>query len=1139
MKKQNPREIQKLIKEVLSNKGINPDELKNKPIEEILEEINIYQQELEFQNVELARIREELEVSEQHYKELFEQAPVAYVIFDCEMKILNANNTFIDLVNGKKNAVLKEKITRFVHPDFQNNFYLKIKSVLNNSEPVKFEFLLVGKASEVFVQVKAVKTFLNDDVQIRMALTDISERVQAEKNLEESEKKFSKYISSTPYGVFRANEKGEYTEVNPSSCIMSGYSESELLKKKIPDLLHKDFVEKGIEHFVKVVKHGFATDRFAFVRKDGEKRWWNITAFKITDSSFLGFCHDVTDEITQEIKFRNVFEVANVGKSITKLDGTIYVNSAFCNMLGFTKEELQNKKWQELTPKDEIPVINRYLKELINGKTPTIRFKKTYFHKNKTRVYADVSVALHRNENGEPEFFITSIVDITAQKISQDILAENEKYQRAIINSSPYAILGLDKKGNVVSWNKAAENIFGWTKEQVINKFIPLVPEENIKEFQAIKKRVLLGETVTGIEVIRKRKDGNLVNISLSAAPIYNSKGVADKILAIIEDTTEKHKNIELLKISESKYRTMFENMVAASCYDQIVYENGKPVDYRIIDVNPSFSRIMGIPKEKLVGRLASEAYGLGYPPFFDVYSEVAETGKPASFEAFFQPAKKFLHVTAASPQPGYFSTVFEDITERKQQEKDLQDKNAELEETIQKLEESNKQILLHKEEYEALNEELRQTNDELSKTNQTTIESNNRIKELLNKTSKHFLIQEKLFEGAKNILELDDFEETARNLFDSCKKITGATSGYVALLAANGLENEVLFLDSGKFNCTVDTSLPMPIRGLRSKAYSSLMPIYHNDFMNSEWIKLMPKGHSVLNNVMFAPLIIKQKAVGLLGLANKPGGFNDEDKETVAAFAELASIALHNSRTKNELVNSKLKAEESDRLKSAFLANMSHEIRTPMNGIMGFIELLENPNISKEKHERFILMVKKSSERLLYTINDIIEISKIESGQIPMNIAKVDVNETLLYFKSFFAKEAENKGLELIIKQTTTKNFFINTDKAKLESILTNLIKNALKFTESGYIEFGAKPSKNCTEFFVKDTGKGIPKEKQEEIFDRFIQADMGYNSPYEGSGLGLSICKAYVEMLGGDITVVSEENKGTTFYFSVKKTI
>ena len=261
--------------------------------------------------------------------------------------------------------------------------------------------------------------------------------------------------------------------------------------------------------------------------------------------------------------------------------------------------------------------------------------------------------------------------------------------------------------------------------------------------------------------------------------------------------------------------------------------------------------------------------------------------------------------------------------------------------------------------------------------------------------------------------------------------------------------------------------------------------------------------------------------------------GISLEENET---FLAVLLDVTNKKNSELELIKAKEKAEESDRLKSAFLANMSHEIRTPMNGILGFSGLLKDPHLTPEEQQNYIQIIEESGNRLLGIINDIIDISKIESNQVLPIINQTDINEQLQFLFTFFKAETDKKNIQLISQITETKgSFFIETDREKVYAILTNLIKNAIKFTEIGRIEFGYKINDLFIEFFVKDTGIGIPKDKQSAIFERFIQADSSDKRAFQGSGLGLAISKAYVEMLGGKIWLESTTNMGTTFFFSI----
>lgn len=240
--------------------------------------------------------------------------------------------------------------------------------------------------------------------------------------------------------------------------------------------------------------------------------------------------------------------------------------------------------------------------------------------------------------------------------------------------------------------------------------------------------------------------------------------------------------------------------------------------------------------------------------------------------------------------------------------------------------------------------------------------------------------------------------------------------------------------------------------------------------------------------------------------------------------------------RNKEELIKAKEKAEESDRLKTAFLNNISHEIRTPMNAIVGFSGFLNDPDLRPEKREHFTEMIIQSSNQLLSIITDIISIATIEACQEKIFEMEIKLNTTFKFQYAQFAGVAAKKNITLnFYGSFDDEDDKIVTDKTKLEGILTNLIGNALKFTHAGHINFGYSVKESFIEFFVEDTGIGISPDMHEEIFKRFRQVEITASRKFGGSGLGLSISKAYVELLGGKIWLTSALGKGSTFFFTI----
>ncbi|RXR18423.1 response regulator [Flavobacterium amnicola] len=261
--------------------------------------------------------------------------------------------------------------------------------------------------------------------------------------------------------------------------------------------------------------------------------------------------------------------------------------------------------------------------------------------------------------------------------------------------------------------------------------------------------------------------------------------------------------------------------------------------------------------------------------------------------------------------------------------------------------------------------------------------------------------------------------------------------------------------------------------------------------------------------------------------------------KSSPGEFSRIGNLFDETFLQRKQLEKAKAKAEESDQLKTAFLTNLSHEIRTPMNAIIGFSELLKSDEISNEEKKEYIEIINKSGGSLVSIIDDLIEMSKIDSNQITPNLNSVNIEECISeIYSSVKITIPKDKKIDFkLIKSETVLPYNVYTDVVKLKQVLINLLTNSIKFTDHGFItiSYDWSKKKNNIEFTVEDSGLGIEKENQEFIFERFRRVDGDYSIKVGGLGLGLAITKAYVELLGGTISLKSEIGEGSKFKFTL----
>jgi PAS domain S-box-containing protein len=290
--------------------------------------------------------------------------------------------------------------------------------------------------------------------------------------------------------------------------------------------------------------------------------------------------------------------------------------------------------------------------------------------------------------------------------------------------------------------------------------------------------------------------------------------------------------------------------------------------------------------------------------------------------------------------------------------------------------------------------------------------------------------------------------------------------------------------------------------------------------------------GDRLSDNIVENPIITKHGEIKYILWQNNEIRENGKVTGTISFGLDISD----RKKSEEELIEAKNKAEQSDKMKLEFLANMSHDLRTPMNSIIGFSDLLKSNNITKHEKNDYINTIINNGKFLMALIDDIIDISKIDSGSLKIENSDFELNKLMEELRLSYSKQIKDKNIEIIIDVDVNKNIIVNTDKYRLRQILMNLIGNAVKFTNDGYVKFGYKTlNSRLLEIYVEDTGPGIERQYQKVIFERFKQIVNGSNK-FKGAGLGLSIAKSLVELLGfKEIKLISELEKGSKFYFIV----
>lgn len=1115
-----------------------------------------------------------LKESEERFHLLFNKAPLGYQSLDFEGNFIEINQQWLDTLGYSREEVIGKWFGNFLSPEYCDGFRKRFP-LFKAKGSIHSEFEMVHKnGNRLFIAFEGKIGYDSDGEfkQTHCILQDITESKKIAEALRESENRFRSLYENAPIGIYRTTPEGKILLANPVLVKLFGKKSSKEMENwnlTVPEDFVLKYSRKEFEE--KLARDGKVKGlESKLIREDGSAVFIRESAVLVRDNIgsplyYDGTIEDITDQklaeealLESESRYRLLFDNSMDAVLLTGPDGTILeANATACKIFRRTEEELKlvghTAVIDTTDPRLAIALKSRALNGKYEGELTGLRYDGTKFP-------IEIASALFHDRNGNSRSSMI-IRDVTERKLAEENLRESEELLSMHMKHSPiYSyIKEVDpKESRVLKASENFKNIIGFSGGEIIGKTMTeLFPADFAAKITADDWEVVSSCKIREIEEELNERFYTTIKYPIN---LGNRNLLAGHSI----DITEYKKTNKALVESRQMLEVIIDTIPAR------VFWKDKNLNY--LGCNTFFAQDAGFMKpEDIIGK---NDYAMSWSDQAELYHAddllVIGSRKPKlAFEEFqithsgdkIWCLKSKIPLKNASGEVEALLGVYIDITERKKAEVALMEA---FQFNKQVIETSHEGIIVYGRDmkYQVWNPFME---------NITGISAS----ELLGMYPLDvfpFLKDAGVIDIIKRAMKGEvcpavEFQyyipangkkgwasDTSGPLRNAKGEIIGVISTVFDITESRLAEEKMKSINE-RFELAVATAgisvwerdiateiikiddnfnrIYGNILGNYQIRFSDFMKFVHpddldkirinyerakesNENTNYEFRIIRPNGD--IRFIQSYIKIVKDKS----GNPVKVIGINMDISESKMAAQEIK--------------RAKERAEESDRLKSAFLANMSHEIRTPMNGILGFAALLKEAKLSGKMQKDYIDMIEKSGTRMLNIIGDIMSISKVEAGQMDVNLSETNVNEQIEYIVKFFNPEADKKGLKLLSKiGLPDEKALLNTDKDKLIAILSNLVKNALKFTECGFIQTGYKLKGKYLEFFVKDTGIGFSIEHKEIIFERFRQIGETLSRNYEGAGLGLSIAKAYVEMLGGQIRAESQPGKGSEFYFTL----